>query len=134
MYEGLTFGNPGMVAAMAVLASLAAAGQLGAAGQRGWVAATVLGIVAVGVVIISGTRSAWLAVAATVGAGVLLALAGGSGRRALGAIVRTTRGKAAIGLVVLAGFAAAVVLGRRRRSRAQPSGGGGRTRTGPRRC
>ncbi len=64
-FEGLTYGNPGLVAAMAVLLSISASAQLGGGTRRSKAAIVVLWVLTTTVVIVSGTRGAWLALGLT---------------------------------------------------------------------
>ena len=60
-YEGLTYGNPGLVAALAVLTALSATAHLGLGSSRSRIAVGILWVLTVAVVIASGTRGAWVA-------------------------------------------------------------------------
>jgi O-antigen ligase/Tfp pilus assembly protein PilF len=127
VYEGLTFGNPGLVAAMAVLTALAAAGHLWGAGRVGQTMGVVLAFVALVVVVVTGTRGAWLAVAATGGAAAVLVVLGAAGRRAGRAALATARGRVALAAAVVVVLLAAVVAGPAVVDRVLNSGDGGRT-------
>ncbi len=125
-FDGLTFGNPGGVAAMAVLTGLSAAGHLTGSGRRGSVAAGVLAVVVVLVVLISGTRGAWVASGATAVVGAVLAAGLGGARAPLRAALARWQGRAAAGAGLLAALAGLAVLGPGIVSRVLNSGDGGR--------
>ena len=64
-FQGLTYGNPGLAAAMAVLLSISASAHLGfAATARARAVVVVLWLLTTAVVVVSGTRGSWLALAA----------------------------------------------------------------------
>ena len=105
-FEGLTYGNPGLVAAMAVLVSISASAQLGGGTRRSKTAIVVLWVLTTAVVIVSGTRGAWLALGLTAVVALGVWLAGGRARDRVGAVVGTTPGR-----VALAGVAVVAVVG-----------------------
>ncbi len=106
-YEGLTYGNPGLVAAMAVMASVSATAQLGWDSRRSKAVVAVLWVLTTAVVFVSGTRGAWVALAVTaVAAGLLFAAQGDAPSRVRG-VLATDRGRAiaiVIGIVVVVGI------------------------------
>jgi tetratricopeptide (TPR) repeat protein len=126
-YEGLTYGNPGLVAAMAALTWLAAVGHLGLGSRWARLVAVLLGLLAVVVIVVSGTRGAWLAVAATLVAGLGLALARDEGRRAASLAMRSTASRVIVLAVVAVGAALVAVGGPLIADRFVTSGEGGRT-------
>ena len=124
--EGLTYGNPGLVAALAVLASVSATAHLGFAGPRARVAVIVLWVLTTAVVIVSGTRGAWLALAITAVVALVMLLAAGRSRSGLAAGLRTTPGRLALGALVVVVVVGVVVVGPTMVDRVVLSGDGGR--------
>ncbi len=110
-FEGLTYGNPGLVAAMAVLVSVSASAQLGGATRRSQAAIAVLWALTTTVVIVSGTRGAWLALALTGVVALAMWIAGGRARTRLGALVGTTPGRVALAGIAIVGVAGIIVFG-----------------------
>jgi O-antigen ligase/tetratricopeptide (TPR) repeat protein len=105
-YEGLTYGNPGFVAALAMLSWLVVAGAIGGGGRASRIAVASIGALTLASVLVSGTRGAWLAVAVTAAvAGVLVLLLRGRERRAGQPMSR--RGRV---LLVVGGLAVAVAV------------------------
>ncbi len=106
-YEGLTYGNPGLVAALAVLTALSATAHLGLGSSRSRIAVGILWVLTVAVVIASGTRGAWVALAVTAivaGAMGLIAARARSGGVGVPKGVAARLGLVVVGVAVIIGL------------------------------
>ncbi len=110
-FESLTFGNPSAVLTMAVLLCSAAAAYVGFSSGPRRVAVWALGLLTLAVVVLSGSRAGWLALAAGVAVSVVAWLATSAGRDAIRELVRDPRARRGIGLLVLIGAAVSAAVG-----------------------
>ncbi len=111
--EGLSFGNPGPIAALAALGVIVTAAHLGF-GSRARVAVIAgQGVVAAFVVFTTASRASWVAIAGTVGVFAVVALLQPGVRAWIRAWLRTRRARATVAALVVAAAVAAVALGPR---------------------
>ncbi len=111
--EGLSFGNPGPIAALAVLGLIVTAAHLGFGSRARVAAIAVQSVVAGFVVFTTASRASWVAIAGTVGVFAVVGLLRPGVRAWVRSRLRTRHGRAVAVALVVAAAAAAVPLGPR---------------------
>lgn len=111
--EGLTFGNPGPIAALAVLGTIVTAAHLGFATPARVAIIVAQGVVSGFVVFTTASRASWVAIAGTAGIFAIVALLQPRVRTRVRAWARTRRGKASIGVLILVAATVTVTVGPR---------------------
>ena len=126
VYAGLTYGNPSAVLTVQVLLAVVAYAGLGLGNRARQTVLLVLGVVTLLVILLSGSRAGWLAVA---GAVLLVGMAWllvGEHRGLVGRALRRRRVRRALWVVAAVGLVAGVVLLPGIAERTMGGGDGGR--------
>ncbi len=92
-FEGLTYGNPGAVAVLAVMGLIVGAARIGVASTRSQASLGALGLLVATVVLITGSRASWLALGVMTLAVVFLAIVRSDTRANLMRWSRTRSGR-----------------------------------------